>query len=151
MKQKQEEKHFLNLSGEYGVCAELAKRQIYSSLTYGKHKAADVMVINPETSKALIIEVKTSKDNKILTKFFQKYKTPETPHPDFWVVVYIDKDNISNYYVMTHEQMADAQMKRNKMSEWKYINGVDNILLSYIEEFKDDWDKIQAELNNKRL
>jgi len=144
MKQKQEEKHFLNLSGEYGVCAELAKRQINSSLTYGNHKAADVMVINPETRKALVIEVKTTKSNRIVTGFFQKYKTPVTPHPDFWVVVHIDKDNYSNYYVLTHDEMSKIQMARNGMTEWNHVNGVDNILLEHIKTYKNDWEKIKS-------
>lgn len=144
MKQKQEEKHFLNLSGEYGVCAELAKRQINSSLTYGNHKAADVMVINPETRKALVIEVKTTKSNRIVTGFFQKYKTPETQHPDFWVIVHIDKDNNSNYYVLTHVEMSKIQMTRNGMTEWNSVNGVDNILLEHIKTYKNDWEKIKS-------
>ena len=29
MKMKVEEKHFLNMAGEYGVCAELNKRKIF--------------------------------------------------------------------------------------------------------------------------
>ena len=44
MKQSTEEKHFLNLAGEYGVCSELAKRGIHSSLTYGKQKAANIII-----------------------------------------------------------------------------------------------------------
>lgn len=143
MKQEQEEKHFLNLSGEYGVCAELAKQQINASLTYGNHKAADILVINPATRKALALEVKTTKSNRIVTGFFQKYKTAETPHPDFWVIVFIDKLNISNYYVLSHNEIAEIQMKRNGMTEWKHVNGVDNILLESIKESQNNWDKIK--------
>lgn len=143
MKQTQQEKHFLNLSGEYGVCAELSKRQIDSSLTYGNHKAADIMVVDSITKKALIIEVKTSKSNRIVTSFFQKYKTPETPHPDIWVIVHIDKENFSNYYILTHEEMSKVQMERNKMDKWQYVNGVDNILIENIKEYKDNWQKIK--------
>lgn len=146
MKQKQEEKHFLNLSGEYGVCAELAKRQIHSSLTYGNHKAADIIAVNPETKKISIIEVKTTRSNRVVTGFFQKYKTEGTQHPDFWVIVHIDKDDLSNYYILTHKEMAKVQMKRNGMKEWDYVKGVDNILLNHIEEYKNDWGKIKSSL-----
>jgi len=144
MKQKNEEKHFLNLSGEYGVCAELNKRQVYSSLTYGKHKAADVLVINPEERKAFVIEVKTTKSNRVVTGFFQKYKTPETPHPDFWVIAHIDENYISNYYVLTHEEMSKIQMARNGMTKWGYVKGVDNILLEQVKKFHNDWNKIEV-------
>jgi hypothetical protein len=148
MSQKHEEKHFLNLAGEYGVCTELAKLQINSSLTYGNHKAADVMVINPKTRKCLVIEVKTTKSNRILTGFFQNYESAQTPHPDFWVVVHIDKDNFSNYYILTHDEMSKIQMARNGMTEWKHVkNGVDNISINSIEMHKNKWDKIVSFLN----
>lgn len=146
MKQKQEEKHFLNLSGEYGVCAELSKQQITASLTYGNHKAADILVIDPETRKALVLEVKTTRSNRIVTGFFQKYKTEETPHPDFWIIVHINDLNISNYYILSHKEIANIQMKRNNMTEWKHVIGVDNIYLESIIEFKDKWNKIKDNL-----
>jgi hypothetical protein len=148
MKQPQTEKHFLNLSGEYGVCSELAKRNILSSLTYGNHKAADVIVINPDTRQSLVVEVKTTRSNRILTGFFQKYTTPDSPHPDFWIIVHIDENNLSNYYILSHLEMAEIQMKRNGMSEWKHLKGVDNILLKDINLFYNDWDKITADWNN---
>jgi hypothetical protein len=147
MKQKQEEKHFLNLSGEYGVCAELAKRHINASLTYGNHKAADVILINPKTRRALVVEVKTTKSKRIVTGFFQKYNTPETPHPDFWIIVHIDIENISNYYVLTHGDIANVQMKRNGMSTWESVKGVDNILLENIKEYYNNWNIIKSRLN----
>ena len=144
MKQSQEEKHFLNLSGEFGVCAELAKRQIYASITYGNHKSADVIVINPQTNKALVIEVKTTKSNRIVTGFFQKYKMPETLHPDFWIIVHIDENYTSNYFILSHAEIASIQMSRNQMKEWMHIEkGVDNILLNSLTTYKNDWDKIR--------
>ena len=143
MAQNQEEKHFLNLSGEYSVCAELSKREITSSITYGNHKAADILVINPATRKALILEVKTTKRQRIVTGFFQKYATPEIQSPDFWVIVHINKENISSFYILSHKEMAQIQMERNGMSTWVSVIGVDNILLESIKQFENDWDKIK--------
>ena len=59
MKMKVEEKHFLNMAGEYGVCAELNKRNIFSSIPYGNHKAADIIIFKDD--KIFPIEVKTKK------------------------------------------------------------------------------------------
>ena len=146
MLQKQEEKHFLNLSGEYGVCSELSKRGINSSITYGNHKAADILVVNPNTRKTLSIEVKTTKSNRIVTGFFQKYPTPETNYPDFWVIVYINKENFSSYYILSHNEMAQVQMERNSMSTWGPVKGVDNVLLDSIRIFENDWIKISSSL-----
>ena len=142
MKQTQLEKHFLNLAGEYGVCAELAKYEILGSITYGMHKAADIIVVNPENKKSFVIEVKTTKSNKIVTGFFQKYKTKETIHPDFWVIVHIDNENKSFFYVLTHNEVASIQMKANGMKEWKEIIGVDNVKIEPFLEHENKWEKI---------
>ena len=142
MKITQEEKSFLSLSGEFGVCSELLKRGIPCSITYGNHKATDIIVHHQQTRTFQKIEVKTSKTTRIVTSFFQKYKTVETPHPDFWVVVHIDSKNISHYYILTHNEMADVQMQRNNKTEWKEVVGVDNIELKMIANFENAWDKI---------
>ena len=55
MKQTVEEKHFLNLSGEYLVCAELLKRNISASITYGNQKAADIIIT--KDGRAFVVEV----------------------------------------------------------------------------------------------
>ena len=143
-KQKSEEKHFLNLAGEYGVCSELAKRKITASITYGNHKAADIIVMKTEgkEKKALTIEVKTTPTNRIVTGFFQKYKTPDISGPDIWVIVHIGGNSQSTYYVMTHKEVSEAQMKRNNMQSWHEVNGVDNLLIKDIEFYKDRWDII---------
>ena len=141
MKQTSSEKHFLSLAGEYGVCSELAKREIRASITYGNQKSADIIITRDK--KAYVVEVKTSKTKRIVTGFFQKYHTPETPHPDFWVIVHINPDTLSSdFYVLTHEEMAKEQMIRNNMTTWEHINGVDNIMLSQLEEYKNKWETI---------
>jgi hypothetical protein len=139
---KQEEKYFLNLAGEYAVCSELAKRKIHANLTLGNKKAVDIIVLK-EGNKALTIEVKTTNKNRIVTGFLQKYKTPEVPHPDIWVIVIIDKLNENRFFILTHYEVAKVQMKVNKVNEWsENKGGVDNIPLSAILEFENKWDKI---------
>jgi hypothetical protein len=139
---KQEEKYFLNIAGEYAVCSELAKRNIQANLTLGNKKAIDIIVLKEE-SKAITIEVKTTNKNRIVTNFFQKYIAPEVPHPDIWVIVIIDKAYQNRFFVLTHYELAQAQMKSNKVDEWKENKGgVDNIPLSTIVEFENKWDKI---------
>lgn len=146
MKQSADEKHFLNLAGEYGTCSELMKNKIYASITYGNHKAADIIAVNPNTKKTALIEVKTTTTNRFVTGFFQKYKTPEREHPDFWVLVNLKNQNGNDYFVLTHKEMADAQMSRNGMSEWGEFKGVDNVLIGNLEGHKDKWDKIADHL-----
>ena len=146
LEDKQSEKNSLNLAGEYGVCAELSKRGIPCSLTYGNAKAADVIVFGMHERKTCyVVEVKTSKSTRFVTGFFQKYGDKnKQPHPDFWVIVYIDSDLVSHYHILTHEEMGVVQMKRNEMDNWEKIEGCDNVLLCDLEPFKDKWDIIES-------
>jgi len=141
-KQNSSEKHFLNLAGEYAVCSELAKRNITSSITFGNHKAADIIAVNLINKTSVVIEVKTTRSNKFVTSFFQKYKVPDTPHPDIWILVHINKDNQSEFYILSHKEIAKEQMIRNKMKNWHYVNGVDNILIKQITKYKNNWNTI---------
>ena len=148
MKQLKEEKNFLNMAGEYGVCSELQKRSIFANITYGKEKSADIIIV--QDRKSWRVEVKTSMSNRIVTSFFQKFHTPETtPYPDFWVIVHIDSTTfMSDFYILTHAEMAKEQMIRNKMTEWTQINGVDNIELPQLEKYKNKWDTILKTIIN---
>jgi hypothetical protein len=95
-----------------------------------------------DESDVLGPEVKTTRSKKIVTGFFQKFKTENTIHPNFWIFVLIDKNNISRYFILSHLELAEVQKKRNGMTKWSYINGVDNVLLENFENFENCWDKI---------
>ena len=130
------------MAGEYGVCAELLKRGLCASVTLGNAKAVDVILyLDDKTYKR--IEVKTSSNKRFVTGFFQKYYDKNNPlHPDFWVLVRIDEEYQSHYYILTHEEMGQVQMQRNEMDTWERIIGCDNVLLRDVEQFENMWDKI---------
>ena len=141
-KKSSKTKYHLSLAGEYGVCSELSKRGFDVSMTLGNAKAVDVWVLRNNGSYARI-EVKTTRGKKFVTGFFQKYYNVSNPsHPDFWVLVYIDVNDVSHYYILTHQEMGNLQMVRNGMTTWAPVNGVDNVLLRDVKTFEDDWDKI---------
>lgn len=136
------EKYKLSMAGEYGVCAELSKRRIDVSITMGNAKAVDVFVIIGTVLRR--IEVKTTRSNKFVTGFFQKkYYDSSQSHPDYWVLVHIDSDNNSRFFVLTHQEMGDVQMLRNGMNSWApNQGGVDNVLLKHVAKYENQWDKI---------
>ena len=144
MAKQQETKYTLSLAGEFAVCAELLKRNLPCNLTFGNAKAADIILLGQgKERRAWIVEVKTTNSNRFVTNFFQKYPTPQSdPHPDFWVLVRFDRDLASHYYVMTHSEMAKAQMVRNQMDKWASVVGVDNVLLKHVVQHENRWDKI---------
>ena len=144
MKQKQLDKHFLNLTGEYGVCSELAKRGITANLTLGNFKAVDVLFADLANKKIWTIEVKTTSSNRVVTGFFQKYHSKEVFGPNFWIIVKVEKNLISRYFILTHVEMGDIQAQRNGMKSWGKVNGVDNILLNHINLYENKWKTITS-------
>ena len=136
-------KYHNGMAGEFGVCSELHKRGYDASITLGNKKAVDIYVVTAGDLQVRI-EVKTSRNPRIVTGFFQKYESPtHKPHPDYWVLVYIDKNNVSHYYVLSHQEMANEQMRRNGMSQWTHIaKGVDNVLVRDLSNYESVWNKI---------
>ena len=106
----------------------------------GNAKATDLIIFQKDSFKR--IEVKTTRSTRFVTNFFQKYFDKIRLHPDFWILVHIDTDNVSHFYILTHEEMGEVQMKRNKMDRWEEIKGCDNVLLRDIKPFEEKWDKI---------
>jgi len=136
------EKYFLGLAGEYAVCSELAKRNIQANLTLGNKKSIDIILVD-ENNTATTIEVKTTNKNRFVTGFFQKYKTQETPHPDFWILVTIDKTFNTRFFILSHEELAKIQMIRNKITSWaENKGGVDNVLVEHVIDFENSWNKL---------
>ena len=145
-KKNKEEKDLLAMCGEYAVASELCKFGFNASITYGNAKAVDICVLDNQTGSFKRIEVKTSRDKKFVTGFFQKYylENNDKTHPDYWIIVYIDPDHHNHFYVLTHDEMARVQMVRNGMTEWpiEKQRGVDNVLLEQISMHENRFDKI---------
>lgn len=136
-------KYHLGLAGEYSVCSELSKREYDASITLGNAKAVDIMVFLPNNS-CRRIEVKTSQTGRFVTNFFQKYYDKALHnHPDYWVLVYIDKNGQTHYYILTHEELGKIQMKRNGMSKWEKHVGCDNVLVKDVAHCENQWSKIK--------
>jgi hypothetical protein len=143
------DKYHLNLAGEYRVAAELLKRGIFATITYGNKKGADTYAIGPNRRTA-VVEVKTSNSLRFVTGFYQKYKVETQDHPDFWVLYRLALHGDEDFYVLTHEEMAIAQSARNYPNEhlrWeqhaeRVARGVDNVLGHDLQEHLSAWHKI---------
>ena len=109
-----------------------------------EEKGMDVLVFD-ETDKNRnykVVEVKTTQDKKFVTSFFNKYYDRTQPHPDVWCLVHIDEQLQTQFYVLTHEELGEIQMKRNKITTWEKSSGCDNVLLKDVEQFQNMWEKI---------
>jgi hypothetical protein len=143
------DKYHLNLAGEYRVAAELLKRGIFATITYGNKKGADIYAIGEASRKAAVIEVKASNSQRFVTSFYQKYRDELAPHPDFWVLYRLGRDE-EDFFVLSHAEMALAQGKRNNPDlhlSWsehatRASKGVDNVLAGALAKYRDGWQKI---------
>jgi hypothetical protein len=145
------DKYHLNLAGEYRVAAELLKRGIFATITYGNKKGADIYAIGAESRKTAVIEVKASNSQRFVTGFYQKYREELVPHPDFWVLYRFGMESgEEEFFVLTHAEMAHAQGERNSPGQrltWvehamRVSKGVDNVLATALTAHRDRWDKI---------
>lgn len=170
MKKTKIDKYHLSLAGEYRVASELLKRGLNATVTFGHAKSADVIAYG-SNRKATVIEVKTTQQKKFVTSFYNKYKTPEHEHPDFWVFVQIqaepDHNFTERFFILSHAELSIIQAKCNRAyrircgdvtkrqrlsweDHYRLTNdarGVDNVKLPVVEEYEDKWDKIVKACN----
>jgi len=146
------DKYHLNLAGEYRICSELLKRGIFATVTYGNMKGCDVIAVG-SNRQAAVVEVKAAQSNRFVTGFYQKYKTPEREHPTFWVLYSVRQDGggfTERFFILSHSELAEIQAERNHPGESltyaeraeRVSKGVDNVVVSNIEDHEDAWEKI---------
>ncbi len=108
----QQQKYSLNLAGEFYVAAELNRRGIFASVTYGAAKNADVLAFDQQSKQTATIEVKTTghPNKKWITG--QHSIDKNSIHSQlFWVLVLVpDKENIDTaprFFVFTSKELVE--------------------------------------------
>ena len=56
--------------------AELLKRSLFATITYGNKKGIDIFAIG-ENRRVAVVEVKASNSSRFVTSLFQKYPDPD--------------------------------------------------------------------------
>ena len=143
------DKYYLNLVGEYRVAAELLKREVFATITYGNQKGADIYAIG-SNRRAAVVEVKASNTDRFVTSFYQKYADEAKPHPDFWVLYSLAADGSEQFFILTHQELARVQAERNRpgqLMSWAdsaeaVKRGVDNVSARDLDIHKSRWEKI---------
>lgn len=152
---KQKDKYHLAMSGEYYVAAELHRRGIAASVTYGNAKKADVIAMSEDGERALVIEVKTTAQSKWVVGQY----VPE-PSERIWVFVYVPTEELStpSFFVMTqseiHAILHPITEEYNRRYREKYgveygdKPGVCSLKRDLITRSESAWGKITARLDN---
>jgi hypothetical protein len=152
MKISKIDKYNLNLAGEYRVAAELCLRGLFTSVTYGNKKGADLYSVG-ENRKAAVIEVKASQSSRFVTSLYQKYKSKDMQAPDFWVLYSVKSTDVGfaeRFFVLSHRELARIQGEVNcpgKRFTYEQIaarvrRGVDNVSIKHVEDSEGNWSKI---------
>lgn len=150
----QEDKWFLNLTGEYAVASELCRRKVFTTITYGNAKKADLYVINHTSGRMARIEVKTSEISRWVVG-----QNIQPADNYFWVLVStkLVDDNIANrYYILSSQEIVNISGQIGAAYSNRYSKkhgvpynkpGVPNIKQELIHDHENEWSKIIDYIN----
>jgi hypothetical protein len=160
----QEQKMFLNISGEFAVASELNRRQCLASVTYGASKSADVFALSRDFDKVIRIEVKsTDKKKWVIGK--HAIKPAGDRSGVIWVLVQfpsphsgaprneVDRGmHAPRFFILTARELYEAwrqesepyraSYRRKYNREFDETQGVQNVTLGAVERFEGLWDTI---------
>jgi len=152
---KQKKKYHLAMCGKYYVAAELHRRGIAASVTYGNAKKADVIATSEDGERALVIEVKTTSQPKWVVGQY----VPE-PSERIWVFVHVPTEETSapSFFVVTQTEIHailhpiteeyNRRYKEKHGVEYGGKPGVCSLKKTQIVESESAWEKIISRLSN---
>jgi len=109
-KPKRADGQISGLAGELFVAAELLKREIQTSITFGNSKAIDLLAYNPKTNKSFTIQVKAlRKPNYFL---IDKTKIKED-HSYVFVLLNAPGEH-TRYFIVPGYDLVNSQEKFGK-------------------------------------
>lgn len=162
----QQQKYALNLAGEFYVAAELNRRGIFASVTYGAAKNADVLAFDPQSRQTAVIEVKTTAapNKKWITGQHSIDKYSINPQL-FWVLVLVpdkqDTHSAPRFFVFTSQELVEKVSANHAVYSAAYLErhnvpfqdstGVYSLSLSEAEAMQTEgrWGKIANGLARK--
>ena len=143
----QKERYAIGMAGEHFVVAELLRRGVAASVTLGNAKRADVVVLNRDVTKVVVVEVKSSPRKEWVVGNNIPHATNQP-----WVFVHIPADGASpRYFVLTAQELnallspGDAAFRKRfleKHSKPFTGKGVVKLKLKEAEGYENKWSSI---------
>lgn len=122
------------LAGEFFVAAELLKRGLQASLTFGNAKSIDLFAFNPRTSKTFTVQVKALRKSNYFVIDHAKVQREHT-----YVFVLLNEPNKPvNYFVVPGEILVDEPSRFGRYFQGETFPGVNPRILRE-EGFEDAW------------
>jgi hypothetical protein len=152
----QEDKHFLNLAGEFLVAGELNRRSVACSVTYGFSKQADIIAFADDRRRTIWIEVKTTAKPEFIVGP-KALDTALVSSDVFWVLVHLPEDmkKPPRYFVLTSAELCKRASAKFKQYNDGYRErhghdydkpGVHKLALLDVDDCESHWDVLIKEL-----
>lgn len=149
----QAEKYHLGMSGEYFVAAQLHRRGVSASVTFGNAKNADVIVFREGSDRVVVVEVKTTRQPMWT---FNGRITANSEKP--WVFVHLPETNEEppRYFVLTQTNLHAilAPLDEEWCIKYEKKHGVEfaekiwmvNVNLEWLLGLENKWGVISNQL-----
>jgi|SRR3972149_4854773 len=127
---KRTDSQLTGLAGEFFVAAELLKRGLQTSVTFGNAKAIDLLAYNPKTGRNFTVQVKALRQRNY---FLIDPKKIEHSHVYVFVILNMPGKPVE-YFVVSGKLLNAAQQRFDQHPTMPGIHPKN------MEDFRDKWD-----------
>lgn len=128
------------LAGEFFVAAELLKRDILASITFGSAKAIDILAYNPRTRRTISVQVKSTRQMNV---FPIDHSRVEAVH--MYVFVVLNPPGTSPRYFVVPGQILANEPER--FSKWFKDPKFPGFSVKYVLPFENAWQYFEENLS----
>jgi hypothetical protein len=132
-KPKRADGQVTGLAGELFVAAELLKRGLQTSVTFGNAKAIDLLAYNPDTEKSFTVQVKSVRKRNAFPITHERVKANHT-----YVFVILNKPGVAvQYFVVPGSALANEP---ERFTKWFTDPKFPGIPPAALEPFENAWE-----------
>jgi hypothetical protein len=131
-KPKRADGQVTGLAGELFVAAELLKRGLQTSVTFGNAKAIDLLAYNPETDRSFTVQVKSVRKRNAFPISHERVEAKHT-----YVFVILNKPGVAvQYFVVPGSALANEP---ERFTKWFIDPKFPGIPPTALEPFENAW------------
>ena len=121
------------LAGEFYVAAELLKRDLLASITFGSAKAVDIFAHNPKTGRTYSVQVKACRKANVFPIAHSRVKREH-----IYVFTILNPPGVPpRYFIVPGPVLVDEPERFTKWFRDPKFPGIGHKLLA---EFEDKWE-----------
>lgn len=127
------------LAGELFVAAELIKRGLQTSVTFGNAKAIDLLAYNPVTKRTFVVQVKSLRSKN----FFLISRDKVEPEHTYVFVLLNGADEHVQYFIVSGADLCSDPAKFSKWFTVEKMPGIHSNLLTELG-YENAWGVFHA-------